>query len=1447
MKKRKIAIIAGLLVAIIVSSFITLFSKTKTRLNEVALQDSKQNLTTQSTIIYDEVKSGDSDVYYTNGDSQVKVDNFELDAYFIEDNKKVRGVTKYLSETPNLNMVVNASQFVNLTIKNLKATVSSNKIFPTCTTSAEGIIKQVSSSTVYFNDFQGGSNTTINFSIKENVDTNGIYEDFSGENTVTFEGTCEYIDASGSTVSYPFKKVVDFTVDWTGNLDLEYHYLEKYSNDIIATEDKIIVSIAVHTKQVDGDADRLINKQADYTMSNLAINGVKPIDVQASTLAGNQYAEYNYDKTKDVFTFSQFLTQGYLPYGYNSVINVIYPRSELEATINNEIITKQYSVKAKIKAIGNKNISYNNNPVFGIAETEEVEATLNIDIRDFNGKIIDFTNRLDDVNKFNTRLAYSKNGMDTSLYEEVWRIKIALGNYYERLEIERNNVYNDGKDSSCFFDGTNNVFYSMDDCKSYRGFLITEDIINSLGGEDNTKIMVYSVDDSGVETRITRMKHTVLGTVVDTVKKAGDYIYVDEDGNEVTYKKIKFVITTESTTRTIGVGDYWIGHYMKIDNNVVKNTYNIDTFDKFTQVHSSTKISGDSVDTSKVEYIMPASAGADYVDGTFQYGGTPEVKLDVRNENSVSYVIDLNTIDKYFLQYINDPSIILELPEQFTSVDDVELKGVEDRANILTVDTSNPPQVLKQNGRIIIKAKFKGVVQSDLAAIVIKMNLNVPEDEVTTSMPEADIRAFIYSDILDGTGIVPRSMYGYRAGKEQDIYDIDKDGNTTELQFTGRTKVLYLTPSGMETYTSVKATVDGKVEEEKCPNVLGVVPNKINKATIDVDLYLFYLDTTISNLKIVGRIPYVDNTFVLDNAQDNLGSTFNTTMTSAGIKVPDDIKNYTTVYYSTSDATIKKGTATTVNTSVWKTKEQVTDWSKIKSYLIVVDNAITNDRSMNMSTFSYDINLPTEQKFGEKAYATHAVEYVSKVGDSNEELMQTETNKVGISFVTDTPISVYFTKSEQDKTTFIKDAKYELSNFIEGEEIDVDSNGTLIYTKETQSIPRVAFDNLYTGRKYKLTEKEAPAGYEKHDPIVFEIKMDSDGNYYVEIDESNSAKNVVDVTAQKYEQNSTTSYISGVYLIEERSNANYKVKYFYENPDGTYTEKAERAAVTRSAKIGTSVSVEDNDKNPVYDEYELEDEHTSKVYEGTVLQDGSLVLKVYFKLKNANYRVEYYYQMTDGSYVQKAERPAATRSDKIGKTVEVTTDDKKPVIANYVYDSANASNVLSGTVAKDNSLTLKLYFNLQQGQYKVQYYYQNADGTYAQRADRKEVTIPSTVGSQVAVTEDDKEPKFDTYEYESTNSNNVLTGTVTDESTLTLKVYFKLKQDKYRIEYYYENQDGSYSMKDTRPSVTRTGTLGETVSANAEDILPNIAGYEYISTNSNHFLSGKVVANGGLT
>ena len=1438
MKKTKIAVITSLIIVTIVASLVTIFLKIgkDTQTIEASLQESK-HLSTQSTITYEEVQAGDSDVYYTDGDSQVKIDNFELDAYFIENGQNVRGVTRYLDENPNLNIIVNASQFVNLTIKNMKITVSNAGIDPTITTSTgiDGIINSINGRTISFNDFYGGSNSTINISIKEGLNTTILTTDLSTENTVTFTGTCVYEDESGNTQSYNFEKIVDFTVDWTGEAEIYSQTIRNYSDDIIGTDDKIILNLAVNTMQFDGDARRLINKQADYIFSDLAVNGVKPSDVKVTCTSADQSAVYNYDKENDILTYTHVLTQGYIPYGYNSIITITYPRSELEAALNNEIVTKQYTIQGKISAIGNKNISYNNNAVYGILETDYVESTVNIDFRDFTGSIIDFTNRLDSVKKASTRIAYSKSEIEESYYDEVWHIKVALDNYYETLEVERNYTYNENKDSAAFFDGTNNVYYSMDDCKYYRGFNIPADMIDLLGGEDNAIIEVYSVDDSGNETKITNIQHGTgtNATIVDYVTQSGQYYYKDENGDDISYKNIKFVIRTESDTDTIGIGDYWITHYMKVDNTKVTSTYDINTFESFTQVHTSTKISGDSIDTDSVEYIMPATASADYIDGNIFYWATDEIKLDVINENFIQYDLMLHTADKYYLQYIENPTLILELPEEFTDVDNINLEGILDTKGIFTVDSYD---ILKQNGKIIIKTKLNGELMKEQTHILFKMYLNVPEDEISTSMPDADVRIFIYSDILDGLNITPFNNIGRQVGKEADIYDIDGDGDTSELQCTATTDVLYLTPSGMSTTTTVRAEVDGETLEETCPNVLEVVPNKTNTATVDVNLYLFYLETTVKDLKIVGRIPYVDNTYVLDSTQD-LGSTFSTTMTSAGITVPDDIKNYTTVYYSTTDATITKGTATTVDTSIWKTKDQVTDWSQIKSYLIVIDDAITNDSSMYISTFSYDINLPTNQTFGEKSYATHAVEYVSKVGDSDEILMQTETNKVGISFVTDTPINVTFTKTEEDKTTGVSGAKYELSNFVDGEPIGLDSEGSLIYTKTSESNPNFSFSDLYTGIKYELTETEAPSGYEKHDSIIFEIKMNSSGEYYIDVDSQNSPSGVIYLDNQTCTINSSSISISGAVVVDEKSNAEYIVKYYYENIDKTYSEKTERPAVTREGKIGTTVSVLDSDKNPQYDEYEYVSTNSYHVLEGTVTADSSLELKVYFNLKEANYRVEYYYEDSNGNYVQRDDRTADTRTGTIGYNVSVTTDDKNPKFDEYEFETNNSKNVLSGTVAQDNSLVLKVYFNLKDKGYTVEYYYQNDDGTYSQRSDRKASDRTGKIYETVSVTTDDKDPLFDNYQFESTNANNVLSDTLELNKTTTLKVYFRLINKQYTVEYYYQNDKGGYTQRTDREPSERTGTIGQVVYATDSDKDPLFNNYEYESTNTNNVLS----------
>lgn len=85
------------------------------------------------------------------------------------------------------------------------------------------------------------------------------------------------------------------------------------------------------------------------------------------------------------------------------------------------------------------------------------------------------------------------------------------------------------------------------------------------------------------------------------------------------------------------------------------------------------------------------------------------------------------------------------------------------------------------------------------------------------------------------------------------------------------------------------------------------------------------------------------------------------------------------------------------------------------------------------------------------------------------------------------------------------------------------------------------------------------------------------------------------------------------------------------------------------------------------------------------------------------YRVETYYQQLDGSYLDDPHH-AEIRKGTTGTTVSVTEKDKLSRSTAYVFDEGYAGNVLSGVVAADGSLKLKLYFKLNTAPYTIHHY-----------------------------------------------------------------------------------------------------------------------------------------------
>ena len=111
----------------------------------------------------------------------------------------------------------------------------------------------------------------------------------------------------------------------------------------------------------------------------------------------------------------------------------------------------------------------------------------------------------------------------------------------------------------------------------------------------------------------------------------------------------------------------------------------------------------------------------------------------------------------------------------------------------------------------------------------------------------------------------------------------------------------------------------------------------------------------------------------------------------------------------------------------------------------------------------------------------------------------------------------------------------------------------------------------------------------------------------------------------------------------------YTVEFYYQNVDGTYTLNH---SDKRTATTDTTVSVTDADKAAKENNKYVYDESAANVESGIVKGDGSLVLKLYFKLNTASYTIHHYLNDTT---VKVAEDQTGTKT--IGETLTANKSD----------------------------------------------------------------------------------------------------------------------------------------------------------------------------------------------
>lgn len=163
--------------------------------------------------------------------------------------------------------------------------------------------------------------------------------------------------------------------------------------------------------------------------------------------------------------------------------------------------------------------------------------------------------------------------------------------------------------------------------------------------------------------------------------------------------------------------------------------------------------------------------------------------------------------------------------------------------------------------------------------------------------------------------------------------------------------------------------------------------------------------------------------------------------------------------------------------------------------------------------------------------------------------------------------------------------------------------------------------------------------------------------------------------------------------------------------------------------------------------------------------NGSNDLYAVWEAIDVDYKVEFYYQNTDGTYPDKAnDEDIVTRQGKTDSIVSVTAADKADKKnGKYVYDIA-AANVETGTVAADGSLTLKLYFKLNQASCTVRYLW---NGT------NEKVAEDDVFGSQTVSKTFTADPKT------------IANCTIVPEHNVTKSITVNPKSDNNVITFYY--------------------------------------------------------------
>ena len=999
---------------------------------------------------------------FTDKDEEVEgTENVKFSAFFLRDinqdgyAEKIKGTCKEIGQEDTLYMEINVETAGML--KNAKIEIQGNNFYLQTALPKDNELKDNyignNIKVIEFNDLNNGTQKLLTgivrsgdysyTSSKADAIGNNINNLSRQDNKVILTGT--YVNEENQEIE--IRKEVNLETDWYGETRASISTTNQSKNleDVIDEENGTInLDFTVYTNET---ANELIVSKNHVEGEIPELNGYAPTSVEYTGSTGN----FNYNAETRTFSIDRIAEvdeQGNvttkLSRSNSYGIKVVYP-IEAYQTLGTETIQLKIPVKTYYEGYNNPNEEFIN-PY----KSNTASSTIVVNYEKAKGTVSRFNVTVGKrVYDPTTRYIISKekplniyNGIsDTEkddTYTVLWQAYVGTGENLPGLVMKETATGNAQVTDQ--FIKTNAEEESTDDVVSNVGVYFTG--ADNILGEDGW-IKIYNEETGDLLVTFTKDDW-------NKYSSSNPYKY------ELPVKHIRV-----ETSSIVNDESYlYVYNIKEIDDSKITEKYERAQFDELQYIKSTlVGYVGETyvnTDTHQANYEAPISVANIRISKN-----TISTQATEKNE-IITIEAEGNT--NYNEVKWKNGIFLVKLPEEII---DAQINNVE--INNSSVNIESYELIEQDNCRYI-----KIVTKNDSPAtyeITIDVDLS-PDPRKATSTRNIEL----YASNENGEN------YYYKA---QDIYDVNNNLNTEEQVNYRTTSISMISPNSLLT-NQIASDYDDKGSEVISPQIADIKPiyavvdqeQEVQTVKIGVQLKNNYASTT-SEIQILGKIPFEGNTYVINGA--DLGSTFTSKMTNAGIELPEELKEIATVYYSENENPSRD-----LNDSAnsWKTGEEVTNWDNVKTYLIDLGNYVMP--TGKEFVFNYVVEIPNGLAFNEVAYSHHAI-YFCLDTDEGKYRTETEPNKLGLRIAE--KYNLELTKYQTGKDKLVPGATYRITDEETGES----------KTGVTNAEGKLEVSNLYAEKAYIIQEIKTPDDYELNSNIIrFIGHVDEEGNLSIE-------------------------------------------------------------------------------------------------------------------------------------------------------------------------------------------------------------------------------------------------------------------------------------------------------------------------------------------------------------